>query len=118
MNRRVVPALLISILLAGAGCGGSIQESRRQGSADFQAAKASYDHGNYADAIPDFKAYVEQFPGTDRTDDALYYLGQSYIHERDFALASAQFDRLLRDFPTSPLQADALLDLADRKSVV
>ena len=112
MNRRPVPALLVALLLMGAGCGGSLREERRQGSANFQAAKASYDHGNYMDAIPDFKAYVEQFPGTDRTDDALYYLGLSYIHEKDYALASAQFDRLLRDFPTSPLQADALLELA------
>jgi outer membrane protein assembly factor BamD len=112
MNRGVLAALLIVLLVIGAGCGGSLQEQRRQGSADFQAAKAAYDRGDYADAIPDFKAYVEQFPGTDRTDDALYYLGLSYIHERDFALASAQFDRLLRDFPTSPLQADALLELA------
>jgi outer membrane protein assembly factor BamD len=94
------------------GCGGALREQRRQGSADFQAAKTAYDHGNYMDAIPDFKAYVEQFPGTDLTDDALYYLGLSYIHEKDYALASAQFDRLLRDFPTSPLQADALLELA------
>ena len=43
---------------------------------------------------------------------ALYYLGMSYIKEKDYALASAQLDRLLRDFPTSPLQPDALVDLA------
>jgi outer membrane protein assembly factor BamD len=112
MSRRAVPALLVALLLAGAGCGGALNETRRQGTPDFQAAKAAYDQGNYLDAIPDLKAYVEQYPGTDRTDDALYYLGLSYIHEKDYALASAQFDRLLRDFPTSPLQADALLELA------
>jgi outer membrane protein assembly factor BamD len=97
---------------ASSGCGGSLKEQRREGVASFEAAKASYDRGNYLDAIPDFKAYIEQYPGTDRTDDALYYLGESYIRERDYALASAQFDRLLRDFPSSPLQADALFELA------
>jgi outer membrane protein assembly factor BamD len=99
-------------LLSGLGCGGTLQEGKREGSPDFPKAKTEFDQSNYLDAIPDFKSYIEQYPGTDRTDDALYYLGRCYIEERDYALASAQFDRLLRDFPTSPLEADALLELA------
>jgi len=112
MKLWITRSLILFPLLSLMGCGGSFKESRREGTPDFQAAKAAFDRGDYIDAIPDFKAYVEQFPGTDRTDDALYYLGLSYIHEKDYALASAQFDRLLRDFPTSTLQADALLELA------
>jgi outer membrane assembly lipoprotein YfiO len=112
MKRWITRSLIVVALLSWAGCGGSLREQRREGRADFQAAKASYDRGNFLDAIPDFKAYIEQYPGTDRTDDALYYLGESYLREKDYALASAQFDRLLRDFPTSPLQADALFELA------
>ena len=109
---RVARLMVLIPLLSWLGCGGTLKEGRREGTPDFQGAKTAFDRGNHLDAIPDFKAYIEQFPGTDRTDDALYYLGKSYIHERDYALASAQFDRLLRDFPTSPLQADALIDLA------
>jgi outer membrane protein assembly factor BamD len=107
----LVGLALLSLLLLG-GCGGSLKESSRQGTPDFPGAKTSYDRGDYLDALADFKAYVESYPGTDKTDDALYYLGQCYIHERDYALASAQFDRLLRDFPTSSLQPDALIDQA------
>ncbi len=112
MKRWLTRSLILIPLLSWLGCGGTLKEGRREGTPDFPGAKAAFDRGDYMDAIPDFKAYIEQFPGTDRTDDALYYLGESYIHERDYALASAQFDRLLRDFPTSPLQADALLDQA------
>jgi len=112
MSRRIVDLFCILPLLSWLGCGGSLKEGRREGTPDFRAAKGEFDKGNYLDAIPDFKAYVEQYPGTDLTDDALYYLGLSYIQEKEYALASAQFDRLLRDFPTSPLQADALLELA------
>jgi outer membrane protein assembly factor BamD len=112
MKRWIARGLVLLPLLTWLGCGGTLKESRKEGTPDFQGAKAAFDKSDYLDAIPDFKAYVEQFPGTDRTDDALYYLGQSYIHEKDYALASAQFDRLLRDFPTSALQADALLELA------
>jgi len=112
MKRWIARGLLLLPFLLLMGCGGTFKEGRREGTPDFQGAKATFDRGDYLDAIPDFKAYIEQFPGTDRTDDALYYLGLSYIREKDYALASAQFDRLLRDFPTSPLQADALLELA------
>lgn len=112
MKRWVITMLLAVLPVFFMGCGGTFKEGGREGTADFRAAKAAYDQGNWLDAIPDFKAYVEQYPGTDLTDDALYYLGLSYLKEKDYALASAQFDRLLRDFPTSPLQADALLELA------
>jgi len=112
MKRWIARSLILLPFLSLMGCGGTFKEGRREGTPDFQGAKTAFDRGDYIDAIPDFKAYVEQFPGTDKTDDALYYLGLSHIHERDYALASAQFDRLLRDFPTSPLQADALLELA------
>ncbi len=112
MIRRHAFWLFLLPVLSWAGCGGTLKEGARQGTPDFRAAKAEYDRGNYLDAIPDFKAYIEQFPGTDLTDDALDYLGLCYIREKEYALASAQFDRLLRDFPTSPLQPDALLELA------
>jgi len=112
MIPRVARGALLLGLCLSYGCGGTLKESRREGTADFAGAKTAYDRGNYLDAIPDFKAYIEQYPGTDRTDDALYYLGVSYIHEKDYALASAQLDRLLRDFPTSSFQPDALIDLA------
>jgi len=112
MTRWIARGSVLLPLLLWVGCGGALKESRREGTPDFAGAKAEYDRGNYLDAIPDFKAYIEQFPGTDRTDDALYYLGLAYIHEKDYPLASAQFDRLLRDFPTSPLQADGLLEQA------
>jgi outer membrane protein assembly factor BamD len=101
-----------AVAAAFAGCGGTLRERQGTGVADFDAAKAAYERGDYLDAIPDYKAYIEQYPGTDRTDDALYDLGECYLKQKDYALASGQFDRLLRDFPTSPLQPDALYELA------
>ena len=103
---------LLAVGVSGSGCGGTLHERLGEGAADYDAAKGAYDRGDFMDAIPDFKSYIEQYPGTDRTDDALYLLGDCYLHQKDYALASGQFDRLLRDFPTSPLQPDALFALA------
>ena len=117
MNRLALPRALAragvaALLLFAAGCGGSLHEAAVGGVASFDRGKESFDHGDWMDAIADFKAYVEQFPGTEKTDDALFYLGESYFRTKDYALASGQYDRLIRDFPTSPLHPDALLQLA------
>lgn len=103
--------LLLAAPLLVAGCGGTLQE-RTGGIADYERGKKAYDETNWADAALDLKAYVEAYPGTERTDDALYYLGDAYFHMRDYALASGQFDRLLRDFPSSIYEADARFYLA------
>jgi outer membrane protein assembly factor BamD len=101
-----------ALLVFAAGCGGSLKDAAVGGVASFDRGKESFDRSDWLDAIADFKAYVEQFPGTEKTDDALYYLGESYFQMKDFALASGQYDRLIRDFPASPLHPDALFKLA------
>ena len=101
----------LSLLVLAAGCGGPLQEASVGGVASYDRGKQAFDKGDWTDAVADLKAYVEQYPGTENTDDALFYLGQSYFKLKDYVLASAQFDRLTRDFPTSPFHPDALYQL-------
>ncbi len=108
--RRLLAAIAAAILAAG--CGSTVKESSVEGVASYERGKESYDKKDYTDAIADLKAYVQQFPGTDNTDDALYFLGMSYFQIKDFVLAAGQFDRLLRDFPASSRQPGALFQLA------
>jgi outer membrane protein assembly factor BamD len=112
MKRPVLPvaALLAAGLLCG--CGGTLRGQIASGAANYESGKAAYDRRDWTDAIADLKAYVEQYPGTELTDDALYHLGLSYFEIKDYALASSQLDRLTRDFPTTPFASDALYWLA------
>jgi outer membrane protein assembly factor BamD len=107
--RRLAPILLVGLL---SGCGGTLREQMASGTANYQSGKAAFDRANWTDAIADLKAYVEQYPGTELTDDALFYLGQAYVRVKDYALASSQFDRLVRDFPATPYAPGALYWLA------
>ena len=100
------------VVALAAGCGGTLREQIASGTANYESGKAAYDRGDWTDAIADLKAYVEQYPGTELTDDALYFLGLSYVRIKDYALASSQLDRLVRDFPTTPYAAEALFWLA------
>lgn len=112
MRRAVVPGVLLLAFLLTGGCGRTLKEQAASGSGNYATGKAAFDRGDYFDAIADLKAYVEQYPGTELTDDALFYLGQSYVRTKDYALASSQFDRLIRDFPATPYVADAVFWLA------
>jgi outer membrane protein assembly factor BamD len=111
MTRGTLVVLALA-MLAAAGCGGTIKETGVSGVASYERGREEFDRKEYMDAIADLKAYVEQFPGTENTDDALFYLGESYFRIKDYALASGQYDRLIRDFPASPYQPDALVQLA------
>lgn len=112
--RRLASFGLLAAILAGlaAGCGGPLQQVGVGGVASYEQGKQAFDREDWVDAIADLKAYVEQYPGTENTDDALFYLGQSYFRIKDYVLAAAQYDRLTRDFPTSPYHPDALYQLA------
>ncbi|HEY6221615.1 MAG TPA: outer membrane protein assembly factor BamD [Candidatus Eisenbacteria bacterium] len=110
--RTLARAGVAALLVLASGCGGSLREAAVGGVASFDRGKEAFDRGDWMDAIADFKAYVEQFPGTEKTDDALFYLGEAYFRTKDYALASGQYDRLIRDFPGSPLHPDALYQLA------
>lgn len=105
-------AATLLVLFLGPGCGGSLKENGVGGVASWERGKGEYDRGDYLAAIEDLKAYVEQYPGTENTDHALFYLGQAYFQTKDYTLASGQYDRLIRDFPASTLHPDALFMLA------
>ena len=111
MTRGTIAAFLALVILGAAGCGGTIHESGVSGVASYERGRDAFNRKDYMDAIADLKAYVEQFPGTENTDDALFYLGESYFKIKDYALAAGQYDRLTRDFPASPFQPDALIQL-------
>jgi outer membrane protein assembly factor BamD len=111
-RRALLAAALVALAAMGTGCGGTLKENEVGGVASYERGKQEFDHENWTDAIADLKAYVEQFPGTEKTDDALFYLGESYYHIKDYVLASGQYDRLIRDFPTTPYHPDALYMLA------
>lgn len=111
-GRLAAAAAAVAFLTAAVGCGGTLREAEVGGVASIERGMESFNRGDWIDAIADLKAFVEQYPGTDRTDDALFYLGEAHFQLKDYPLASGQYDRLIRDFPASPLHPQALFQLA------
>ncbi len=55
----------------------------------------------------DFRRLVLEFPGGPYTDDALFRLGLSAASKGELREAQSHFDRLVRDYPSSPRVQEA-----------
>jgi tol-pal system protein YbgF len=80
--------------------------------------KATYDHAfqalkdlRYADAAEEFQSFLTRYPNSEYSDNAQYWLGESYYVTRNYDLALGAFQDLLDNFPASPKAPDALLKI-------
>ena len=83
-----------------------------------EAEKAAYDRAfqalkelRYADAAEEFQSFLERYPDSDYSDNAQYWLGESYYVTRNYDIALTAFQDLLDNFPDSPKAPDALLKI-------
>ena len=83
-----------------------------------EAEKTLYDQAfqslkdlNYADAAQQFQTFLDQYPNSDYSDNAQYWLGESYYVTRNYDIALEAFQGLLSSYPDSPKVADALLKI-------
>jgi len=75
----------------------------------YDTAYGDYTKGRYALAIQGFQEYLEAFPNTDLSDNAQYWIGESHFAQKKYREATADFDRLLKDWPKSDKASAALL---------
>jgi tol-pal system protein YbgF len=73
----------------------------------YSQAYADYARGNYDLAIQGFTEYIKQFPSTDFTDNAQYWIGESLYGKKDFAEAIEAWNTLFREYPSSDKLPDA-----------
>lgn len=79
----------------------------------YEVAHALIKAGKYKEAIGAFQTFVSQYPSGPLAANALYWMGISYVTgQSDFSSAAESYQRLLKDFPTSPKVPDTLLSLA------
>ena len=80
--------------------------------------KAAYDQAfqslkelRYADAAEKFQSFLDRYPSSDYSDNAQYWLGESYYVTRNYEFALTAFQDLMDRFPESPKVSDALLKM-------
>lgn len=75
----------------------------------YDSSYNDYLKGNYDLAMREFQEYIDEFPNTDLTDNATYWVGECYYRQRKFRQAITQFEQVLTRYPRSDKTASALL---------
>jgi tol-pal system protein YbgF len=78
----------------------------------YNEARNDYTLGRYALAISGFKDVLEMDKKGDLADNAHYWMGESYLAQRQHDLALGEFDKIIRDYPSSNKRPDAYLKKA------
>lgn len=83
------------------------------GRKDFEAAFNLVRNKKYNEAIEGFEAFLKQYPNSNYSDNARYWIGQVYYAQSNLVEAEKQFSLLRADFPESSKMSAALLKLAE-----
>jgi tol-pal system protein YbgF len=67
----------------------------------YSQAYADFARGNYDLAIQGFTEYMKNYPDTDFTDNAQYWIGECYYGKKEYEQAIDAWNTLFRDFPSS-----------------
>ncbi|MBI5267589.1 MAG: outer membrane protein assembly factor BamD [candidate division Zixibacteria bacterium] len=103
---RVVSALVIAAIFV-AGCGGAPKLANRTSAELFAMGKEKFDKKKYFQSILIFQNLVYSHAGDPVVDTAQYYLGMSYYRNGEYQLATAEFNRLLVNYPSSPFAEES-----------
>jgi tol-pal system protein YbgF len=108
-NLPVDPAAGDPGAAAGAPAGGLGTSPQRA----YDAAMSDYWGSDYELAISGFKAYLASFPGSDRADDAQFYIGQSYYNQGKYTEAADAYNLTIRTYPKSEILSDTYFKLGE-----
>jgi tol-pal system protein YbgF len=72
----------------------------------YSQAYADYARGNYDLAVQGFSEYIRNYPGTDFTDNAQYWIGECLYGKKMYTEAIEAWNTLFRDHPASDKQPD------------
>ena len=96
-----------------AGCGAGTIPAIHSEAERLEVARRLVARGENTVAIDMLKTYVANNGGSAEVDEALYLLGGCYLRTKDWASASLEFERLLRDYPESDSGASAAFRLGE-----
>ena len=78
----------------------------------YNEARNDYTQGRYPLAISGFKDVLDLDKKGDLADNAHYWMGESYLAQRQYDLALGEFDKIIRDYAQSNKRPDAYLKKA------
>jgi outer membrane protein assembly factor BamD (BamD/ComL family) len=114
MKRTFVYLSLIisfSLALLVSGCGRVDLLETMSAEEQWEVAKEYFEREKYLDAIDLLTLFTLNFSGSTLIDSAQYLMAESHFVLQEYILAEAEYERLVQNFPQSPLVDDAWLKI-------
>jgi TolA-binding protein len=83
-----------------------------QSVAQFRHAMLLFESQKYSEAVLEFSSFLEQFADSPFAGSAQFYVGESYLKQKEYKLAYQEFQRLLTSYDRSPAVSHALREMA------
>jgi tol-pal system protein YbgF len=91
----------------------------------YQSALKTFREGRYKEARKQFEDYLKASPDTELSDNAQFWIGETYYKEGNFENAILEYEKLIKNFPRSDKvpgamlkQAYAFSELGDRNTTI
>ncbi len=78
----------------------------------YDRAYALYKQGKHTEAREAFQRFISLYPKTDLTDNAYFWIGESYYDQRQYEKAILAYDKVVQEFPRGDKVPSALLKQA------
>lgn len=86
---------------------GSVEEVKDHYTAAYLALKS----GRYEEAIGKFREFLKKHPANNYSDQAYYWLGESYLAQNNIPRAIGNFEWMVANYPESTKHAAAMFQL-------
>ena len=77
--------------------------------AAYNACYKLFTNGQYAKAREEFQKFLKQYPKTTYSDNALFWIGETWYIEEKYEKAIVEYEKVIKGFPTGDKVPDALL---------
>ena len=75
----------------------------------YDACYKLFKNGQYAKARGEFQKFLKQHPNTTYSDNALFWIGETWYIEEKYEKAIVEYEKVIKGFPTGDKVPDALL---------
>ena len=77
--------------------------------AAYMAAYDGFREGRYENARTDFQNFLKQYPNTEYSDNAQFWIGECYYSQKNYDKAILEYDKVAKNYPTGDKVPYALL---------
>jgi tol-pal system protein YbgF len=75
----------------------------------YATAKQRFDKGDYEEAMELFQALLQQYPKSENADNAQFWIGEIYYHEKWYEKAILEYQKVIENYPHGNKVRSALL---------